>query len=77
MLQTEMAFYKSVYQQAIVNYETTKLPPSLKPESPPPNLSAFTFVTGLPSLNGMYRAVHSLPMFLRRKIIFGSEHITP
>jgi len=78
MLQTEMAHCKSIYQQAIVRHQADEPSPlPTKMENSSPNISAFTFVTGLPSLNGMYRNVHSLPMFLRRKIIFGSEHITP
>eukprot|EP00667_Euglena_gracilis_P000456 EG_transcript_456 len=75
MLQTEMAQHKAAYQQAIVAHQAAKLASHRSPGSTPA-LSP-TFVTGLPSLNEMYRNVHALPSFLRRRIIFGSEHITP
>ena len=76
MLQTEMAHYKAVYQHAIARGLSAAAPgPQWEP--PAPHLSTFTFVTGLPSLNSMSCTVHTLPMALRRKMIFGSEHITP
>eukprot|EP00668_Euglena_longa_P003803 GGOE01004460.1.p1 GENE.GGOE01004460.1~~GGOE01004460.1.p1 ORF type:complete len:1251 (-),score=281.32 GGOE01004460.1:762-3953(-) len=75
MLQVEMAQYKAAYQQAIVTHQPSKHGLQRPLGTAPSQSSAF--MTGLPSLNGMYRNVHALPAFLRRRIIFGSEHITP
>eukprot|EP01006_Ploeotia_vitrea_P028406 TRINITY_DN61110_c0_g1_i1.p1 TRINITY_DN61110_c0_g1~~TRINITY_DN61110_c0_g1_i1.p1 ORF type:complete len:1465 (-),score=160.58 TRINITY_DN61110_c0_g1_i1:327-4721(-) len=77
MLQTEMALYKSIYQKAILKSQCKEVekPPSSSCSAQ--SLKAYTFATGLPSLNYIYHNVHSLDSFLRRKIIFGSEQIYP
>jgi hypothetical protein len=77
MLRVELALHRSVYQHALTRTLGRPADPQRfgTPSASP--LPAHTFATALPSLNALSYNVHILPPSLRRKIIFGSESLTP